>query len=169
MNEVGLSVWSVMADCLTKLAIKHEKLTDSGPNDPNGDPNLTTLFSFLLTPIFLSGNTKNSPSVRSHIITRFLPLSFDILMGFVPFQPSVECETLRIMFNLFRAFRQEAVSLTGFFVNSTINRLSLIILTLMHSQGSGVKQSLNLRIIANFLVFMVESADISEDIVHGMS
>ncbi|KAM3181262.1 hypothetical protein ACTXT7_014710 [Hymenolepis weldensis] len=145
MNEVGLSVWSVMADCLTKLAIKHEKLTDSGPNDPNGDPNLTTLFSFLLTPIFLSGNTKHSPS------------------------PSVECETLRMMFNLFRAFRQEAVSLTGFFVNSTINRLSLIILTLMHSRGSGVKQSLNLRIIANFLVFMVESADISEDIVHEKS
>nr|CDS32444.2 telomere associated protein RIF1 [Hymenolepis microstoma] len=145
VNEMGLSVWSVMVDCFIKLVIQHEVLTDSGPNGPNEGPNLTTLFSFLLAPIFLAGNTEKSPS------------------------PSVECETLRRMFNLFRAFRQEATSLTVLAVNSTINRLSLVILALMQSLGNGVKQTLNLRIIANLLVLMAESADISEDIVHDES
>ncbi|KAM7537815.1 hypothetical protein Aperf_G00000066156 [Anoplocephala perfoliata] len=144
VNEVGLNVWSVMADCLIKLALQHENLTDREDDNVTqkcNDPNLTTMYSFLLTPIFLSGNTKDSPS------------------------PSVESEVLRSMFNLFRAFRQEALSLTTISINSSISKLSMYILALIQNRGNEVKQSLNLRIIANFLSFMVESADLSEDIL----
>lgn len=82
VNEAGLNVWSVMADCLIKLVLQHEKLTDTKNDNVTqkySDPNLATVYSFLLTPIFLAGNTKDSPSVRSLLpfnFSYFSPLRF---------------------------------------------------------------------------------------------
>nr|CDS17572.1 hypothetical protein EgrG_001033000 [Echinococcus granulosus] len=144
VNEAGLQVWISLADRLTQLTTLHKRVTDlPKSNTKNGKQNsgsgLSTMFAFCLAPVFLAGSSTTSPP------------------------PELEQKVLSALFRLFRVLHAGACLLTSIPTNSWIDKLSDLIIALIQNVTSEFGKKMNLRIVSNFLSFMVKSAEAIEE------
>ncbi|VDK33521.1 unnamed protein product [Taenia asiatica] len=140
VNEAGLQAWVSLTDRLTRLTAVHRRVTDLPKTSAKGKPrdlgpDLSTMFAFCLAPVFLAGSSTNSPP------------------------PELEQKVLSALFGLFRVLHAGACLLTSIPVNSWIDKLSELIIALIQNETSEFGKRINLRIISNFLSFMVKSAE----------
>ncbi|KAL5966904.1 hypothetical protein TSMEX_005446, partial [Taenia solium] len=140
VNEAGLQAWVSLTDRLTRLTAVHKRVIDLPKTSAKGKPrdlgsDLSTMFAFCLAPVFLAGSSTNSPP------------------------PELEQKVLSALFGLFRVLHAGACLLTSIPVNSWIDKLSDLIIALIQNEASEFGKKINLRIISNFLSFMVKSAE----------
>ncbi|CDS42614.1 conserved hypothetical protein [Echinococcus multilocularis] len=144
VNEAGLQVWISLADRLTQLTTLHKRVTDLPKSNTknekqNSGSGLSTMFAFCLAPVFLAGSSTTSPP------------------------PELEQKVLSTLFRLFRVLHAGACLLTSIPTNSWIDKLSDLIIALIQNVTSEFEKKMNLRIVSNFLSFMVKSAEAIEE------
>ncbi|KAL5110149.1 hypothetical protein TcWFU_003777 [Taenia crassiceps] len=140
VNEAGLQAWVYLANRFTQLTAVHRRVTDlpkTAANDETRDlgSDLSTMFAFCLAPVFLAGSSTDSPP------------------------PELEQKVLSALFSLFRVLHAEACLITSIPINSWIDKLSDLIIALLQNETAEFGKKVNLRIISNFLSFMVKSAE----------
>ncbi|VDM33172.1 unnamed protein product [Hydatigera taeniaeformis] len=137
-NGAGLQVWVSLTDRLTQLTVAH-RVTDPPKSGTKEVENLVsdfpTMFAFCLAPTFLAGSSTAPPS------------------------PELEQKVLSALFGLFRVLHTEACLLTSIPVNSWIDKISDLIIALIQNDTSEFGKKINMRIVSNFVSFMVKSAE----------